>query len=180
MSISGNPIRLASIIMMMLAMVAGSAQAQDEISDTHLKAARAAISSIHATDEFDGIISAAAAELKVQLYQKNPDLQPLISIIVDETALGLASRRADLEREAALAYARVFSEGELNDITGFYTSSVGKKLIGDGPIVTREIFKAADIWRAGIARDLAVESGKKIAEEVEKMKKDAGEETKSE
>ncbi len=180
MSISGNPIRFASITMILLAMIAGSAQAQDQVSDSHMKAARAAILSIRATDEFDGIISAAAAQLKVQLYQKNPDLQPLISIIVDETALNLASRRSDLEREAALAYARAFSEAELTEIAGFYTSAVGKKLIADGPIVTREIFKAADIWRAGIARDLAVESGKKIQEEVNKMNKDAGEEAKSE
>ena len=29
--------------------------------------------------------------------------------------MALASRRADLEKEAALAYAKVFSEEELND-----------------------------------------------------------------
>lgn len=180
MKISGNPFRLASIVMALSAMLVANSQAQEEVSDAHLSAARKAISAIRATDEFDGIISAAAAELKVQLYQKNPDLQPLISIIVDETALGLASRRTDLEREAALAYAKAFTEGELNDIATFYTSATGKKLIADGPIVTRELFKAADIWRAGIARDLAVESGKKIGEEVEKMKKEAGESTQSE
>lgn len=175
MSISGNPFRLASIVVAFTAMLIGSVQAQQEISDSHLSAARKAITALRTTDEFDGILSAAAAELKVQLYQKNPDLQPLISVIVDETALGLASRRADLEREAALAYAKAFNETELNEITTFYTSATGKKLIADGPIVTRELFKAADIWRAGISRDLAVEAGKRIAEEVEKMNKDAGE-----
>ncbi len=179
MRISGKTFRVAASVALMVAAIAGGARAQ-EVSESHLKAARAAISSIRATDEFDQILPGAAAELKVQLYQKNPDLQPLISVIVDETALSLASRRADLEREAALAYAKVFTEAELNEIAAFYTSPVGKKLISDGPIVTREVFKAADIWRAGIGRDLAQEAGKKIAEEVASMKKEEGGEAKSE
>ncbi len=169
MSISGKLFRLASVAIVVAVATAGGVRAQDEISDSHLKAARVAISSLRVTDEFDGIISAAAAQLKVQLYQKNPDLQPLISIIVDETALSLAPRRADLERESALAYAKAFSEAELNSITEFYTGSVGKKLLIEGPVVTRELFKAADIWRGGIARDLALEAGKKIDEEVAKL-----------
>ena len=181
MSISGNLFRLALIVVVFAATSTGGARAQHEIGDAHLKSARGAIAAIRATDEFDRIISAAAAELKVQLYQKNPDLQPLISIIVDETALGLASRRVDLEREAALAYAKVFSETELNEIQTFYTSSVGKKLLSDGPIVTRELFKAADIWRAGVARDLAQQVGKRISEEVAKTnKEEEGGETRSE
>lgn len=180
MYISGKLLRLASLVFLFATVSIGSSQAQDEISDEHLKAARSAVTAIRATDEFDGIISAAAAELKVQLYQKNPDLQPLISIIVDETALALASRRADLEREAALVYAKAFTEEELNGIAEFYNSSVGKKLIADGPIVTRELFKAADIWRAGIARDLAQVSGELIAAEVRKMKEQAGESAQSE
>ena len=180
MSLSGRSLRIAAAAALVAAAITGVARAQEDISDSHLKAAREAIAAIHATDEFDQILPGAAAELKVQLYQKNPDLQPVISVIVDETALGLASRRADLEREAALAYAKVFTETELKEISAFYTSPVGKKLIGDGPIVTRELYKAADIWRAGIGRDLAVEAGKKIAEEAEKMKKDEQAGTKSE
>ena len=35
------------------------------------------------------------------------------------------------------------------------TTDAGKKLLSDGPIITRELYKAADIWQRGIARDLA-------------------------
>ena len=72
-------------------------------------------------------------------------------------------RRTDLEKEAALAYARVFSEEDLNAIAAFYNSEAGKKLLSDGPIVTRELFKAADIWQRGVARDLAQSVGAKLA-----------------
>ncbi|PSJ63934.1 DUF2059 domain-containing protein [Pseudaminobacter soli (ex Li et al. 2025)] len=134
--------------------VAAPAFAQD-ISDAHLKAARDAVAAIRATDFYDGILPQAAAALKGQMIDKNPDLQEVITSTVDDTALKLAGRRADLEKEAALAYARVFSEEDLKAIAAFYNSPAGKKLLQDGPIVTREAAKAADIWQRGIARDLA-------------------------
>lgn len=132
--------------------------AQD-ISESHLKAARAAVTAIHATDGFDNILPQAAVALESSLIQKNPDLGELIGNTVSAQALALAPRRADLEKEAATAYARVFSEQELNDIATFYSSEAGKKLLGSGPIVSRELVKAAEIWQNGIARDLAQNVG---------------------
>lgn len=133
---------------------AGLANAQ-EIAATHLAAAKATVTAIGATNQFDGILSQAADALKNQLIQKNPDLLDLISLTVDETVLSLASRRADLEKEAATLYAKTFSEQELKDITAFYTSESGRKLLSEGPIVSRELIASAEIWQKGVARDLA-------------------------
>lgn len=133
-----------------------------EISEEHLKAARAAVAAIKATDPFDAILPEAAAALKQSLIQKNPDMQEVIISTIDEKTLSLAPRRADLEKEAALAYARVFTAEELNSIATFYASPAGQKLISDGPIVVRELSKAADIWQRGVARDLAAEVGKAL------------------
>ena len=104
----------------------------------------------------------AAAALKAELIQKNPDLQAIIVKTVDEETFAMVPRRTDLEKEAALAYARVFSEQDLNNIATFYNSETGKKLLSDGPIVSRELFKAADIWQRGIARDLSQNVGAKL------------------
>ncbi|MDW6023723.1 DUF2059 domain-containing protein [Mesorhizobium sp. BAC0120] len=142
--------------------IAAPALAQDNIPESHLKAARAAVAAIHATEDFDKILPQAAAALKQEMIQKNPDLQAIIVKTVDEQTLALAARRADLEKEAALAYARVFSEQDLGAIAAFYNSETGKKLLSDGPIVSRELFKAADIWQRGIARDLAQNVGSKM------------------
>lgn len=139
------------------------AAAQD-ISDAHLAAARTAIGAMGVTAQFDEILPQAAQALKAELIQKNPDLQGTIIQLVDETALSLAARRGDLEREAAMAYARVFSEAHLNEISAFFNSEAGKKLISDGGIADREIFQAANIWQRGVARDLAQQVGERLAE----------------
>ncbi|BCH24651.1 hypothetical protein MesoLjLc_43180 [Mesorhizobium sp. L-8-10] len=138
------------------------AAAQD-ISESHLKAARAAVDSINVTDQFDSILPQAAAALKAELIQKNPDRQQLILQTVDEKTLWLAGRRADLEKEAAMAYARTFSEEDLNTISTFYNSGAGKKLLADGAIVMRQVMQAAEIWQRGVARDLAQSVGEVLS-----------------
>lgn len=140
--------------------------AQD-ISDTHLKAARAAINAVKATKSYDMLLPAAAQMLKTELIQQNPDLTDLITTTIDEKALALAARRADLEREVALVYARTYTEADLNAMAAFYGSETGKKLLSQGPIVAREVTKAADIWQRGIQRDLATEVGKHIEQVVD-------------
>lgn len=134
-------------------LLGASAQAQ-EVPEAHVQAARAAISALGVTNQFDGILPGLAENLKAQLIQAYPNFQDDIFKTVDGKAIELAARRADLEREAALVYARAFSPEELNAIATFYTSEAGKKLLKDGPLVTREMLRAADIWAAGIRRDL--------------------------
>ncbi|MBN9065083.1 MAG: DUF2059 domain-containing protein [Rhizobiaceae bacterium] len=135
----------------------------DDISQTHLQAARDALSAIRATDAFDQILPAAAQALKGQLIQKDPNLQEDIIAIVDKQTLALAQRRADLETESATDYAKAFTEDELKAIATFYSSPAGKKLLEKGPQVTAEIGRAASIWQRGIARDLAEAVAKEMA-----------------
>ncbi|QPC93054.1 DUF2059 domain-containing protein [Mesorhizobium sp. INR15] len=159
-----NRVRRFSAIVAASAVFAFSSPAfSQDVTEGHLKAARAAVAAIHATDPFDSILPQAAAALEQQLIQKNPDMQELIGKTITEKALALASRRTDLEKESALAYAKVFSEKELTDIAAFYNSDSGKKLLDSGPAVTRDLVKAAEIWQNGLARDLAQQVGEALA-----------------
>ncbi len=142
-------------------LTAGFAQAQDATPE-HLAAARAAIAAIGATNQFDAILPQAADALKGEMIQKDPNLEALITSTVDNEVLALAARRTDLEKEAALVYAKVFTEADLKAISDFYNTEAGKKLIKEGPIATRGLIDAANIWQAGIARDLAKNVGEKI------------------
>ena len=137
-----------------------------EISPSHLAAAREAVDSIDTTEQFDQILLNAATQIKAELIVNNPDLQSKISEMVDDSAIALAPRRADLENEIARIYAKMFTEQELREIAQFYTSEAGRKLIKQGPQATREMMAAADVWTNGIVRDLresAVKGMQKLA-----------------
>jgi uncharacterized protein len=141
---------------------ASFAQAQDATPE-HLAAARSAIAAIGATNQFDGILPQAADALKAEMIQRDPNLEALITTTVDNEVLALAARRGDLEQEAARVYAKVFTEADLKAISDFYSTDVGKKLIKEGPIATRGIVDAANIWQTGVARDLAKNVAEKVA-----------------
>ncbi|MDM9623479.1 DUF2059 domain-containing protein [Rhizobium sp. S96] len=146
--------RFAAATVILSGIALGSAVQAQEASPEQLKAARAAIDAIGATTQFDNILPGLAERLKADLIQDSPNYQDQITAEVDKQALALAPRRADLEKEAALTYAKAFSVEELNAIAAFYSSPVGQKLLKDGPIASRETVKAADIWAQGISRDL--------------------------
>ena len=146
--------KAAAASILISGLVLGTAVRAQEISAEHVAAAKQAIAALGVTDRFDNILPGLAERLKSELIQASPNVQDQITATVDAKALELAPRRADLEKEAALTYARAFSIEELKAISAFYSSEAGKKLLKDGPIATRELMKAADIWAAGINRDL--------------------------
>ena len=152
----------------------GVAKAQ-EVTDEQIKTARSAIDAIGATSSFDNILPSLAMRVKSTFVQASPNHEAEINAVVDEQALSLAPRRADLEKEAATIYAKTFTQEELKAIADFYNSAVGKKLLADGPIATREVMKAAEIWAAGVDRDLRTESGKKLDATVGASQPEGGE-----
>ncbi|MEM9732990.1 MAG: DUF2059 domain-containing protein [Pseudomonadota bacterium] len=133
-----------------------------ELSESHLSAARKAISATRATATFDNILFNASAGLKNQLTAKSPDKADEISNIVDEEALALAPRRGDLEGEAARLFANTFTEAELNEIASFFGSETGGKYLNATPVLARELGKSARVWANGISRDLAANVQKRL------------------
>lgn len=138
-----------------------------EISESHIAEARKAIDATKATESFDSILIKAATQLKNQLTSTRPDKATEISATVEAEAIALASRRADLEREAARLFAQTFTEEELTQIATFFASVAGTKYLEATPVLGRELGKAAQVWSNGINRDLAVNVAKKLAEEAQ-------------
>lgn len=154
--------RAASVALLIGGAVLGTSARAQDVPEEQLQAARAAVSALGLTNQFDNILPGLAVRLKGQLIQAYPNFQDQITDTVDAQALSLAQRRADLEREAALVYAKAFTTDELKAIAEFYNGDAGKKLLKDGPLAGREMMKAADIWAAGVARDLNKQTNEEL------------------
>ncbi|MCZ2328348.1 DUF2059 domain-containing protein [Bartonella sp. F02] len=133
------------------------------VSDEHLDSAKKAINAIHATDQFDSFFSLAARDLKNELINNDPNLATEISEIVDREVLVLVKRYADLEKEIALIYAKYFTREELNKITEFYNSNVGKKFLTAIPNIARDAYSAFELWRSVIEQDLVKNVEKELS-----------------
>jgi hypothetical protein len=148
-----------------LALLAGTQQiVAQELNPAHIKAAKQALAASGATLRFDNILPSVAAKMKTEIIASRPDLADSVTSIIDEETLKLAVRRGDLENESAAIYGRVFAVEELKQISDFYNSVAGKKLIKEAPVLARELNKASQIWGAGIQRDLALAVSKAMKE----------------
>ena len=140
-----------------------SASAQ-EVTEEHLKAARAAVAASASTTALDNILPEVGERAKQQLITNRPDEADKISAIVDEATIALAARRRDLEDEVARIYANVFSEEELKTIEEFYKTEAGQKLIRETPVIARSMDQAARVWTNGMQRDLSADVAKRLKE----------------
>ncbi|MCZ2204185.1 DUF2059 domain-containing protein [Bartonella sp. A05] len=131
----------------------GMAHAQD-VSDQHLEAAKRVIDAIHATDQFDNFLPMVARDLKNELTGDDPNLAADIAEIVDKQVLAFTKRRSGLEKEVARVYAEHFSQTELETITIFYSSDVGKKFLKEVPSVARDVYSVFDVWKSAVMQDL--------------------------
>lgn len=166
-------VRRSAVALILVGGLSGvQAFAADDVSESHMKAARDMLSAIGITSQYDVILPQLSTQLKQTLIQASPNYENVINETVDEKALEFAPRRGDLEKEAAAIYAKTFSEDELKTISDFYNSAVGKKLIQDGPIAARELSKAAEIWGNGITRDLSKAVNDELEAKIGALEKD--------
>lgn len=135
-----------------------------EISAELLAAAREAVAASQSTASLDVILPNLGEQVKGQLISNRPDAADKINTLVDEVTISLAARRGSLEDEVARIYARIFTLEELKQVTSFYKTDAGAKLIRETPVIARSIEEAARVWSAGIQRDLQQEVQKKITE----------------
>jgi hypothetical protein len=154
--------RAAALAILFSSTIFGASAGAQEISADHLKAAKDVISVLNATGRYDAILPNLAERLKNEYTLASPNYQEQIAQTVDEQALALAPRRADLENEVAAIFARSFTVEELKQIAAFYGSDVGKKYLQALPLVQRESVRAAEIWASGISRDLTAGSTEKL------------------
>ncbi|MCP4181914.1 MAG: DUF2059 domain-containing protein [Hyphomicrobiales bacterium] len=139
--------------LLLMPMIDQSVLAQ-ELTESHLAAAKKAIISTNATIKLNDILPTAAARLATQMISSRPDLETPISVMVNEAALEIAPRRGNLQVEVAKIYGRIFKEDELVKIAKFFSTSAGQKFLTQLPLVVREVEKASRIWGTGISRDL--------------------------
>ncbi len=97
-------------------------------SESHMRAAWAAIRAVGADSGFDEALPDIANRITVALRDQRPDVGDQIETVVYDVTFELIPRRLDLNNEISLLWANAFTEEELNQITEFYNSDVGQKL----------------------------------------------------
>ena len=133
-----------------------------EFSESYLDAAKRASSNAPISKDLDTVLPLLAQRVQTRLVSLRPDLHVEINATVQAVALELVVRRAELEDAIALAWARIFTEEELEQIAAFYNSPAGKKFVEIGPELGTTTLQTVDNWSSRVGEELLDKSREEL------------------
>jgi hypothetical protein len=140
-----NRLALVAALALGWVVIAGAARAQAP-SPGALTAAKELVALKGGAVMFDPLIPGVIESAKNQLVPTNPQLSGPLNEVAIQLHKEYAPKRAELLDLIAQAYASRFTEAELKDITAFYKTPSGKKMIAQEPAAIKESLDAAQQW----------------------------------
>lgn len=133
-----------------------------EFPESQLEAARRAASSAPLSKDLDTVLPLLVQRVQTRLITLRPDLHAEITETVQGVALDLVARRADLDNTVATAWARMFTEEELDEIAAFYSSPVGEKFVQMSPELGAITIQIVDNWSSRVVSELLDKSREEL------------------
>jgi hypothetical protein len=142
------------LAMMAFGAISGGAFAQDSFSESHLEAAKAVAIETKVLDPFDSILFVMSEQTLAAFTQNDPTRAEEIADIVQNVALKLAPRRAELNKEIYKIWAGAFTEEELVQLAEFYRTPLGSKLRDSIADITAKSVDASREWQDRLSVDM--------------------------
>lgn len=133
-----------------------------KVTQSHLNLAYQAVFISRTSRAYNEIVPNLARRAKEQLIEQHPNLKNDISRSVNDVALQLADRQAELDLAISRNWAQRFSKRELKEIAAFYATPTGTKLAKQNTELIAAGLEEARKWGAEIGRDLIVGVRKKL------------------
>jgi uncharacterized protein len=143
----------AAATLSVLLLAAGPVRAQTPPPDV-MAAARELVGAMKATDQLKTVLPLLIHQLKPVIVQNRPAVEKDFDTITPALLAATIARLTEFSELTALIYARNFSASELRDMTMFYRTPTGQKLLEKLPSVMQESMTAGQQFAQVIATDL--------------------------
>jgi hypothetical protein len=153
--------RLFFILLLCLATVQ-SASAQKRSSERSLQAAREFVQVSGWTRDFDVALPPLAAGLTQSFIELAPGRADEIRELMTQAVKRFSSRKAELAEEVAGVYAANLSTEDLRDMTRFYRSPVGRRMVRAQPEILRQSMAAGETWGRRIGAEIDAEMRREL------------------
>jgi uncharacterized protein len=144
---------LNAVILAVVLVGGGPAVAQSPSADA-VAAARELVIAMHAADQLKSLLPILMQQLKPAIVQGRPDVERDYDAIMPALLDGLNARSSEFVELVATVYARNFAPAELRQVTAFYRSPIGQKLLEKMPTITQESMVAGQQWGQAVMGDM--------------------------
>jgi hypothetical protein len=149
---------LAAAVLALAVLASGPLKAQSPsgapVPAENLAAARELVSVMKATDQFKALLPTIFEGLKPAFVQGRPEMAKEYDAIMPIIINGASQRLAAFGDMLSGIYAQNFSVDELHDLTAFYRSPTGQKLIARQPVIARASMQAGQQFGQSLVADL--------------------------
>jgi len=137
----GRPVSIAvAVLILALALLSGRpavAQSQPPAPDT-LAAARELVTTARAADHLKTLLPIIVQQLKPAIVQGRENVGRDYDALVPQLIEAMRARSEAFAEGIALIYARTFTAVELRQVTAFYRSPIGQKVLEKMPMIAQE------------------------------------------
>jgi hypothetical protein len=144
----------ATALSLSLLFAAGPAPAQTPPPADAMAAARELVVASHAADQMKRVLPLLMQQFRPIIVQGRPEVDKAYDVITPILLESLSSRLPEFIDLIAAIYARNFTAGELVDVTTFYRTTTGQKLLQKLPGVMQESLVTGQQFGQVLAADL--------------------------
>lgn len=139
-----------------------AAVAQPKPSDEAMSAARTFVEASGAAAQFDQVMPLMADQMSKAFRSLAPNRASEIDETMAEVVKRFISRKAELIEEIAAIYADKLTVDDLKEITKFYQSGAGRRMVEILPEVTRRAAAVGQNWGQRIGAEIASEMRREL------------------
>lgn len=139
-----------------------AAVAQPKPSDEAMSAARTFVEASGAAAQFDQVMPLMADQMSKAFRSLAPNSAKEIDETMAEVVKRFISRKAELIDEIAAIYADKLTVDDLKEITKFYQSGAGRRMVEILPEVTRRAAAVGQNWGQRIGAEIASEMRREL------------------
>ncbi len=140
---------------LLLAGMYTGALAQDRAVDpAAVRAARQLMTITGAERSFESILAVMRAQITLVVVQQNPGKEKQVREILKPIMEDAARRKEEVVSQAARLYAKQFTVAEMNEISAFYKTPIGRKLVARLPVIMQESIRIGQEWGQKLGADI--------------------------
>jgi uncharacterized protein len=120
------------------------------------------------TDAGQVIGSAVAQQIISNMHRANPSLSTRADVVITEVTVSYVRQMAEKDHfteRLIPIYAKYLTQGDVRDLTEFYHSRVGRKLVSVTPALSLESAQLGEQWVTAILPGLQIELQDKLKSE---------------
>lgn len=141
-----EPVRLAAIVALACNCLWAVAANAQQPTPAAMAAAREMIASKGGMAMFDAVIPGVVESVKNSFIPTNPQLSGELNEVSAMLRKEYESKRSEMQDEIARVFTKHFTEKELKDLTAFYKTPLGQKLVKEEPATIQESLQNAQSW----------------------------------